>query len=50
MDLLTAGGLLAERAPIPDFLVTTGMRRLIATRDAGMLARMPAATRISRAP
>jgi cyclopropane-fatty-acyl-phospholipid synthase len=34
MDLLTAGGLLAERAPIPDFLVTTGMRRLIATRDA----------------
>jgi len=33
MDLLTAGGRLAERAPIPDLLITAGMRRLIAKSD-----------------
>ena len=33
MDLMTAGGLIAERAPIPDVLVTAGMRRVIGERQ-----------------
>jgi cyclopropane-fatty-acyl-phospholipid synthase len=36
MDLLTAGGRLAERAPVPDALITAGMRRLISTSDRGL--------------
>ncbi|HEY2068215.1 MAG TPA: cyclopropane-fatty-acyl-phospholipid synthase family protein [Rhizomicrobium sp.] len=31
MDLMTAGGILAERAPVPDLLVTAGMRRKISS-------------------
>ncbi len=37
MDLLTAGGRLAERAPVPDLLITAGMRRLISTSDRGLM-------------
>jgi cyclopropane-fatty-acyl-phospholipid synthase len=33
MDLMTAGGLLAERAPIPDMFVTAGMRHLISAQQ-----------------
>jgi cyclopropane-fatty-acyl-phospholipid synthase len=33
MDLMTAGGLLAERAPIPDAIVTAGMRHVIGGRQ-----------------
>ncbi len=33
MDLMTAGGLLAERAPIPDAIVTAGMRHVIGDRQ-----------------
>jgi cyclopropane-fatty-acyl-phospholipid synthase len=33
MDLMTAGGLLAERAPIPDAIITAGMRHLISGRE-----------------
>ncbi len=33
MDLMTAGGRLAERAPIPDMFVTAGMRHLISAQD-----------------
>jgi cyclopropane-fatty-acyl-phospholipid synthase len=33
MDLMTAGGIIAERAPIPDLLVTAGMRRVIGGRE-----------------
>ncbi|HTQ13559.1 MAG TPA: cyclopropane-fatty-acyl-phospholipid synthase family protein [Rhizomicrobium sp.] len=33
MDLLTLGGRLAERTPVPDALVTAGMRRRISASD-----------------
>jgi cyclopropane-fatty-acyl-phospholipid synthase len=33
MDWMTAGGLIAERTPIPDMLVTAGMRRVIGERQ-----------------
>lgn len=33
MDLMTAGGIIAERAPVPDLLVTAGMRRVIGGRQ-----------------
>jgi cyclopropane-fatty-acyl-phospholipid synthase len=33
MNLMTLGGQIAERAPLPDLLVTAGMRRLISASD-----------------
>jgi cyclopropane-fatty-acyl-phospholipid synthase len=33
MNFLTLGGQIAERAPLPDMLVTAGMRRMISTSD-----------------
>lgn len=38
MDLMTAGGLFAERAPIPDIFVTAGMRRVIGGRQRELAA------------
>jgi cyclopropane-fatty-acyl-phospholipid synthase len=38
MDLMTAGGLLAERAPIPDAIVTAGMRHVIGDRQRSLRA------------
>jgi cyclopropane-fatty-acyl-phospholipid synthase len=38
MDLMTAGGLLAERAPIPDAIITAGMRHVISGRQRSLCA------------
>jgi cyclopropane-fatty-acyl-phospholipid synthase len=39
MDLLTAGGLLAERFPLPDALVAAGMRRMVSAQQRLLSAR-----------